>query len=147
VVKRAGYYVLKSRGSAASPSAGQSGDYTFYGFGAHDGANWVDSSLIAGRLEANAASGNAPIGVAWYMGTNRTANKIQLYLSSAGNLVASNFVTFHNGYFQPTNPPAGWPTAPRYYGEAFWGNSNGTIYLLTSKTDALAWTSTNKIAP
>ena len=55
--------------------------------------------------------------------------------------------TAFGGYFIPTNGPAGWPAIPRYHGEAFWGNSNGVIYILTSVPGSLTWAATNKIAP
>jgi hypothetical protein len=56
-------------------------------------------------------------------------------------------ITATNGYFMPTNALSSWPTAARSRGEAFWGNSNGWVYLLTSDgTAGTAWTKTNLIA-
>ena len=52
-----------------------------------------------------------------------------------------------NGFFLATNALSAWPTAPRTRGEAYFGNSNGVVYLLTSTPAALTWAATNKIAP
>lgn len=56
-------------------------------------------------------------------------------------------ITATNGYFLPTNAISAWPTVARVAGEAFFGNSNGTVYLLTSVPGSTAWAATNKIAP
>lgn len=55
--------------------------------------------------------------------------------------------TATNGYYLPTNAISAWPTTPRWHGEAYFGNSNGVVYLLTSVPGALTWAATNKIAP
>jgi hypothetical protein len=36
--------------------------------------------------------------------------------------------------------------APTYYGQSYQWNSNGTVYMLSSKLSALAWTKTNLIS-
>lgn len=64
-----------------------------------------------------------------------------LYLSNS--LFAAS-TTSTNGYWTSSNTPASWPTTPRRAADAFWGNSNGTIYLLQSIASA-TWASTNKI--
>lgn len=51
-----------------------------------------------------------------------------------------------NSYF-PATAVSAWPTAPRTPGEAFIGNSNGVIYILTSTPDSLIWSATNRLAP
>jgi hypothetical protein len=59
----------------------------------------------------------------------------------------SGTATATNGLFLPTNSLASWPAAARTRGEAFWGNSNGWIYLITSDgTAGTAWTKTNLMA-
>jgi hypothetical protein len=50
------------------------------------------------------------------------------------------------GAWIPSNTPSLWPRRPRYAGDAYSVNSNGTIYMLTS-TASTAWAATNKIAP
>jgi hypothetical protein len=98
-------------------------------------------------VDGPVSSGNIPAGIGFFTGTNNTANKLQFNVDSMGRVVASNHITSVNGYFSPTNNPLTWPTAPRTHGEAFWGNSNGVIYLLTSVPGSLAWAATNKVAP
>ena len=66
---------------------------------------------------------------------------------AAGNLVLGGSATATNGYFLPTNAISAWPTTPRWHGEAYFGNSNGVVYLLTSVPGSLTWAATNKIAP
>ena len=51
-----------------------------------------------------------------------------------------------NAYF-PSNPIASWPKTPRTPGEAFIGNSNGVLYILTSAPGLPQWVATNKLAP
>jgi hypothetical protein len=75
-----------------------------------------------------------------------------LKIRNAGGLtndgpVYAQSLTGTNGYWMPTNALSAWPTAPRTYGEAYWANSNGVIYLLTSLPNSLTWSATNKIAP
>lgn len=56
-------------------------------------------------------------------------------------------LTATNGYYIPTNALSAWPTSARTRGEAYMGNSNGWVYLLTSDgTAGTAWTKTNLIA-
>jgi hypothetical protein len=52
-----------------------------------------------------------------------------------------------NGYLLPTNSLSTWPTAAASPGQAYIGNSNGTIYILTSLPTGTAWVATNKLAP
>jgi len=63
------------------------------------------------------------------------------------NLSVVGSITATNGYFLPTNAITAWPTVPRWHGEAFIGNSNGVVYLLTSVPGSLTWAATNKLAP
>lgn len=49
--------------------------------------------------------------------------------------------------FIPATALSAWPAAPRTPGEAFIGNSNGVIYILTSSPGSLTWSATNKLAP
>jgi hypothetical protein len=58
--------------------------------------------------------------------------------------IRSNAVTA-NGFLISTNV-LNWPAAPAACGQAFYGNSNGFIYLLTSSPANLVWTKTNLIA-
>jgi hypothetical protein len=60
------------------------------------------------------------------------------------NLVTVRTTNFYIG----SNSLASWPIAPEHYGDAYFGNSNGVIFLLTSTNiSSLAWTKTNWIAP
>jgi hypothetical protein len=61
-------------------------------------------------------------------------------------LTINGTLTATNGYFLPTNSLAAWPTAPATPGAAYFGNSNGVVYLLTSGLGN-TWTSTNKLGP
>lgn len=65
-----------------------------------------------------------------------------LYMSN--NIIVPGTITATNGYYMPSNTTAIWPSAPVHAGDAYWGNSNGTIYLLQSIGSA-SWASTNKI--
>jgi hypothetical protein len=49
--------------------------------------------------------------------------------------------------FLPTNAMSGWPRKPQTHGGAALVNSNGTIYILTSRPGSLNWGATNKLAP
>jgi hypothetical protein len=60
--------------------------------------------------------------------------------------ITTGSITATNGYFLPTNSPASWPANAGVAGTAFYGNSNGWIYLLTSAVGSTAWTKTNLIA-
>lgn len=51
-----------------------------------------------------------------------------------------------NAMYMPSNAISQWPPAPKSPGDAYWGNSNGVIYLLTSDV-GMTWVATNKIAP
>jgi hypothetical protein len=55
-------------------------------------------------------------------------------------------VTAAEGYFLPSATPASWPTAPRTMGEAYFGQSNGVVYVLTSIPGSGQWDKTNLIA-
>jgi hypothetical protein len=60
------------------------------------------------------------------------------------NLATTRTTNFYIG----SNSLASWPTTPEVIGDAYFGNSNGVIYLLTSTNiSSLTWTKTNLIAP
>lgn len=85
-----------------------------------------------------------------WVGIGRTAPAAALDVN--GTVLASDLqvvgkVVSTNGYFFPTNALSSWPTAPRTRGEAYIGNSNGVVYILTSGPGALSWSATNKLAP
>jgi hypothetical protein len=50
------------------------------------------------------------------------------------------------GFAISSNALTAWPSAPATAGAAYFGNSNGVVYLLTSGLGT-SWTSTNKLAP
>jgi hypothetical protein len=61
-----------------------------------------------------------------------------------GKLDVTNNVTA-NGYFINTNSAP--PIAAEYGGQAYFWNSNATVYLLTSTPNSTNWAATNKIGP
>lgn len=60
------------------------------------------------------------------------------YTNPATVFYVSNYI-----YTGPTNWPA---AAPTTYGQSFSWNSNGTLYAVQSKVNALAWTKTNLVS-
>ncbi len=121
------------------------------------------SSIAIGNYASATANGSVAIGA---LGAAAGANTIvinalgsgleetniqRVVLAGAGiRLVGEVFgagpLAMTNGYYFPSNALSAWPAAPRSEGEAFIGNSNGVVYLLTSGT-GLSWTSTNKLGP
>lgn len=55
-------------------------------------------------------------------------------------------VSAAKGSYFPTNPISVWPAAPSKPGDMYLGNSNGVIYMLTSKPGSTSWTKTNLLA-
>lgn len=60
--------------------------------------------------------------------------------------LAATAVISTNGYYFPSNAISAWPTAPRVQGETFIGNSNGWVYMLSSKPGGTGWGNTNRIS-
>jgi len=66
-------------------------------------------------------------------------------MSSNGIVFHNKTAVFTNSFFIKSNAISAWPTGPRTAGDAYFGNSNGTIYVLCSGTGN-TWTKTNLVA-
>jgi hypothetical protein len=117
-----------------------------YSSGGTEPYGYTPSLIPAWQLIPAVSNQDAQI---WNTGTNlyevRTNGTKQILRT--GDTFSGGTVTADNGYFLPTNSLASWPTAARNPGEAYWGNSNGVVYLLTSPPDSTTWGATNKLAP
>jgi hypothetical protein len=69
-------------------------------------------------------------------------------ITEDGNLQIAGRISATNGFTIHTNNPVNWPTAPTVPGNAYLGNSNGVIYLLSASPSNLSvWGATNKLGP
>ena len=113
------------------------------------------ATFFAGPISGNGSNITSVNAALWQgMTTNALASAFtnadgSLTISSKLNLTNAPAIT---GAFIETNYVSGssangFPATPDIGGAAWMGNSNGVVYLLTSKPFTLTWAATNKIAP
>jgi hypothetical protein len=100
---------------------------------------YVGTFVGDGTGVTNTVSVSGVATVAIYVTTATITNKVY-----GSNLVG---VLSGTGATLVTNTVAQWPATPDAGGAAYFANSNGTVYLLTSLPFTKTWAATNKLAP
>jgi hypothetical protein len=89
-------YFKKSRGTANSKSAGNSGDNAgIINWSNYDGANYVTGARIMSVLEANASAGSSPTALRFDAGSSSGTLAERMRITSGGNLLINT--TTNNG--------------------------------------------------